>query len=138
MPQNTPYAGVASLFRSAVERGEAPRVFEDGAQRRDFVHVRDVASANLAALRWGPAAGTFRAFNVGSGVVHTIGELAEQVSMHAGGLPPVITGEYRLGDVRHITAASGRLRSELGWEPSVGFEEGMREFATAPLRAAVT
>ena len=69
MPQNTPYAGVASLFRSAVERGEAPRVFEDGAQRRDFVHVRDVASANLAAMRWSAAAaaGTFRAFNVGSG-----------------------------------------------------------------------
>ena len=139
MPQNTPYAGVASLFRSAVERGEAPRVFEDGLQRRDFVHVRDVASANLAALDWtATAAGSFRAFNVGSGDVHTIGELAEQVSLHAGGQPPVITGEYRLGDVRHITASSARLRSELGWMPAVGFEEGMREFATAPLRAAVS
>ena len=139
MPQNTPYAGVASLFRSAVERGEAPRVFEDGAQRRDFVHVRDVASANLAALAWtASAAGTFRAFNVGSGDVHTIGELAEQVSLHAGGKQPIITGEYRLGDVRHITASSARLKSELGWQPAVGFEEGMREFATAPLRAAVS
>ncbi|CAN5286243.1 NAD-dependent epimerase/dehydratase family protein [soil metagenome] len=138
MPQNTPYAGVASLFRSAVERGEAPRVFEDGAQRRDFVHVRDVASANLAALEWtAGAASTFRAFNVGSGAVHTIGELAEQVSRHAGGLAPVVTGEYRLGDVRHITASSARLKAELGWSPSVDFESGMREFATAPLRAAV-
>ena len=138
MPQNTPYAGVASLFRSAVERGEAPRVFEDGRQRRDFVHVRDVASANLAALDWTAEKPTFRAFNVGSGVVHTIGELAEQVSHHAGGLPPVITGEYRLGDVRHITASSERLATELGWSASVGFDEGMREFATAPLRAAVS
>ncbi len=139
MPQNTPYAGVASLFRSAVERGEAPRVFEDGAQRRDFVHVRDVASANLAAVRWSAtaAAGTFRAFNVGSGDIHTIGELAEQVSRHAGGPPPVITGEYRLGDVRHITASSQRLRDELDWRPTVTFEAGMREFATAPLREAV-
>lgn len=139
MPQNTPYAGVASLFRSAVERGEAPRVFEDGRQRRDFVHVRDVASANLAALDWTTSVekATFRAFNVGSGEVHTIGELAEAVSRHAGGLPPVVTGEYRLGDVRHITASSERLRSELGWMPAVGFDEGMREFATAPLRAAV-
>jgi len=137
MPQNTPYAGVASLFRSAVERGEAPRVFEDGGQRRDFVHVRDVASANLAALNWSPQKGTFRAFNVGSGTVHTIGDLAAQVSRHAGGLPPVVTGEYRLGDVRHITASSARLRRELGWSPIVGFEDGMREFATAPLRAAV-
>lgn len=139
MPQNTPYAGVASLFRSAVERGEAPRVFEDGAQRRDFVHVRDVASANLAALEWTStaSAGSFRAFNVGSGVVHTIGELAGQVSLHAGGLPPVTTGEYRLGDVRHITASSTRLRTELNWMPAVSFDDGMREFATAPLRPAV-
>lgn len=139
MPQNTPYAGVASLFRSAVERGEAPRVFEDGDQRRDFVHVRDVASANLAALDWTATAspGSFRAFNVGSGVVHTIGELAAQVSLHAGGLPPVTTGEYRLGDVRHITASSARLRTELSWMPAVSFDEGMREFATAPLRPAV-
>lgn len=140
MPQNTPYAGVASLFRSAVERGDAPRVFEDGAQRRDFVHVRDVASANLAAVEATAdrPAGSFRPFNVGSGTVHTIGELAREVSRHAGGRAPVITGEYRLGDVRHITASSARLRSELGWLPSVTFEDGMREFATAPLRAAVT
>ncbi len=139
MPQNTPYAGVASLFRSAIERGEAPRVFEDGAQRRDFVHVRDVASANLAALDWTgvQADGAFRAFNVGSGVVHTIGDLAAELSANAGGSPPIVTGEYRLGDVRHITASSERLRTELGWAPAVGFEEGMREFATAPLRAPV-
>src|SRR5262249_37092597 len=50
MPRNTPYAGVASIFRSALERGEAPRVYEDGGQLRDFVHVRDVARANLLAL----------------------------------------------------------------------------------------
>ncbi|MCU1514492.1 MAG: galE3 [Microbacteriaceae bacterium] len=140
MPQNTPYAGVASLFRSAIERGEAPRVFEDGAQRRDFVHVADVASANLAAAGWTgeQAAGTFRAFNVGSGVVHTIGELASALSTAAGAKPPVVTGEYRLGDVRHITASSARARDELGWAASVGFEHGMAEFASAPLRAAVS
>ncbi|WP_165065327.1 NAD-dependent epimerase/dehydratase family protein [Marisediminicola senii] len=152
MPQNTPYAGVASLFRSALQRGEAPRVFEDGAQRRDFVHVRDIASANLAAIDFtaGPGAGgpgaagsgamdaSFRPFNVGSGTVHTIGEMAEQLSIHAGGPAPVVTGEYRLGDVRHITASSARLQSELGWTPRETFESGMREFATAPLRAAVT
>ena len=139
MPQNTPYAGVASLFRSAIARGEAPRVFEDGAQRRDFVHVADIASANLAALdRTADAApGSSRAFNVGSGAVHTIGEVAEALSRHSGGPPPIVTGEHRLGDVRHITASSARLRDELGWAPAVGFDDGMREFATAPLRAAV-
>jgi dTDP-L-rhamnose 4-epimerase len=137
MPQNTPYAGVASLFRSALERGEAPRVFEDGRQRRDFVHVRDVAAANLAAIEWTARATGSRAFNVGSGDVHTIGEVAEQLSAHSAGPAPVITGEYRLGDVRHITASSERLKSELGWAPTMTFEAGMREFATAPLRAAV-
>jgi len=137
MPQNTPYAGVASLFRSSLERGEAPRVFEDGRQRRDFVHVRDVASANLAAIDWTGREPESRAFNVGSGVVHTIGEIAEQLSAHSGGPAPVVTGEYRLGDVRHITASSARLAAELDWAPSIGFEAGMLEFATAPLRAAV-
>jgi dTDP-L-rhamnose 4-epimerase len=140
MPQNTPYAGVASLFRSALARGEAPRVYEDGRQRRDFVHVRDIASANLAAIRWTAEAdpGTFRAFNVGSGTVHTIGDMAEALSRAAGGPAPIITGQYRLGDVRHITASSERLSTELGWAPSITFEDGMVEFATAPLRAAVS
>ena len=150
MPQNTPYAGVASLFRSAIERGEAPRVYEDGRQRRDFVHVRDVAAANIAALDFtapgyvqqaaptGPAdSGIFRPFNVGSGIVHTIGDMASALAAAAGGSAPVVTGQYRLGDVRHITASSERLRQELGWSATVSFEDGMREFATAPLRAAV-
>lgn len=136
MPKNTPYAGVASIFRSALARGEAPRVFEDGRQRRDFVHVDDVASANLAALDWtGPGdSGEFRAFNVGSGEVHTIGDLAAALSAASGGPAPVVTGEYRLGDVRHITASSRRLREELGWSPSVPFDKGMVLFANEPLR----
>jgi dTDP-L-rhamnose 4-epimerase len=116
MPRDTPYAGVAALFRSAIERGEAPRVFEDGAQRRDFVHVSDVASANLAAIDRVAAqpGGTVRAFNVGSGRVTTIGEIAAGLARAMDGRAPVVTGEYRLGDVRHITASSARLRTELG------------------------
>jgi len=137
MPRDTPYAGVASLFRSALERGEAPRVFEDGGQRRDFVHVEDVAQANVAALRGlaGLAEGTGRAYNVGSGEPHTVGEMAAALAEAYGGPRPVVTGEYRLGDVRHITASSHRLRDELGWKPQVSFAEGMTQFATAPLRA---
>ncbi|MGP3952121.1 NAD-dependent epimerase/dehydratase family protein [Streptomyces sp. 7N604] len=138
MPRDTPYAGVASFFRSALERGEAPRVFEDGGQRRDFVHVRDVAAANATALAAlpGQAPGSFRAYNTGSGEPHTVGEMATVLSAAHGGPPPVVTGEYRLGDVRHITASSHRLTTELGWRPRIGFTEGMTEFAHAPLRAA--
>jgi len=137
MPRDTPYAGVASLFRSALARGESPRVFEDGGQRRDFVHVSDVASANLAALAAASARppGSARAYNVGSGDVHTVGEMAAALAAAYGGPEPVVTGEYRLGDVRHITADSARLRAELGWRPRVEFADGMAEFAAAPLRA---
>ncbi|MGA5793782.1 NAD-dependent epimerase/dehydratase family protein [Streptomyces cellulosae] len=132
MPRDTPYAGVASFFRSALARGEAPRVFEDGNQRRDFVHVRDVASANVTALESDPRAGALTAYNTGSGTPHTVGEMAEALSKAHGGPAPIITGEYRLGDVRHITADSTRLRTDLGWKPEVTFEQGMREFAAAP------
>ncbi|MDQ0792121.1 NAD(P)-dependent oxidoreductase [Streptomyces sp. B1I3] len=138
MPRDTPYAGVASFFRSALERGEAPRVFEDGGQRRDFVHVRDVAAANavaLAAVRERQP-GTFDVYNTGSGRPHTIGEMARALSSAHGGAAPVVTGEYRLGDVRHVTADSRRLREELGWKPETDFTAGMREFAASPLRDA--
>ncbi|WP_333777273.1 NAD-dependent epimerase/dehydratase family protein [Streptomyces sp. IBSBF 3136] len=131
MPRDTPYAGVASFFRSALVRGEAPRVFEDGRQRRDFVHVRDVAAANVTALEAGSRPGTLRAYNTGSGEPHTVGDLARALAAAHGGPEPVVTGEYRLGDVRHITADSSRLRAELGWKPEIGFAEGMREFARA-------
>ncbi|MEW2284015.1 NAD-dependent epimerase/dehydratase family protein [Streptomyces sp. NPDC047841] len=131
MPRDTPYAGVASFFRSALARGEAPRVFEDGRQRRDFVHVRDVAAANVVALEAGSAPGALTAYNTGSGEPHTVGEMARALAGAHGGPAPVVTGEYRLGDVRHITADSSRLRAELGWKPQVGFEEGMREFAAS-------
>ncbi|WP_371543568.1 NAD-dependent epimerase/dehydratase family protein [Streptomyces sp. NBC_00554] len=134
MPRDTPYAGVASFFRSALARGEAPRVFEDGGQRRDFVHVRDVAAANVAALEAEPPEGALTMYNTGSGQPHTVGEMACALASAYGGPEPVVTGEYRLGDVRHITADSSRLRAELGWKAEVGFVEGMREFATAKLR----
>jgi dTDP-L-rhamnose 4-epimerase len=131
MPRDTPYAGVAAIFRSALARGDAPKVFEDGGQLRDFVHVRDVAQANAAAARWArdEAEGTFRAFNVGSGTPRSVGELAAGLAGVLGGPPPEVTGEYRLGDVRHIVASSDRLRAELGWSAAVSFDEGLAEFA---------
>ncbi|MCJ0872586.1 NAD(P)-dependent oxidoreductase [Streptomyces sp. AP-93] len=138
MPRDTPYAGVASFFKSALARGEAPRVFEDGGQRRDFVHVRDVAAANVVALEALAGRerepGVLAVFNTGSGEAHTVGEMATALALAHGGPQPVVTGEYRLGDVRHITASSRRLTGELGWRAEVGLAEGMAEFARSPLR----
>jgi dTDP-L-rhamnose 4-epimerase len=129
MPRNTPYAGVAAIFTSALRQGKAPTVFEDGGQRRDFVHVRDVAAATVTACeKW--TAGV-RAFNVGSGTPRTVGEMANALAETMNGPTPVVTGQYRLGDVRHITADSSRLRDELAWRPAVAFADGMAEFAAS-------
>ena len=134
MPRDTPYAGVAAIFRSSLERGEAPRVFEDGAQRRDFVHVRDVAAANVAALAVPKPPSGLRAYNVGSGVVTTVAEMAGALATAMGGPAPIVTGESRPADVRHVTASAARAANELGFTATIGFDDGMREFATAPLR----
>jgi len=127
MPRDTPYAGVAAIFTSALRRGEAPRVFEDGRQRRDFVNVRDVAAATVTACE--KHTNGVRAFNVGSGTPRTVGDMARALARALQGPVPVVTGQYRLGDVRHITADSSRLRSELGWTPKVDFNDGMNELA---------
>jgi dTDP-L-rhamnose 4-epimerase len=129
MPRDTPYAGVAAIFTSALRNGQAPQVFEDGGQRRDFVHVRDVAAATvLVSETHGPGVA---AFNVGSGTPRTVGEMAQALASTLKGPSPVVTGRYRLGDVRHITADSSRLRTALRWQPTVAFEDGMAELATA-------
>ena len=136
MPRDTPYAGVASIFASALAGGRAPRVFEDGGQTRDFVHVRDVARANVLALTAeGPVPG---AFNVCSGEPRTVGEMARALhgAYGAGAPEPVITGEYRLGDVRHVFASAALAGERLGFTASEPFAAGMAEFARAPLRGA--
>ncbi|HEV7646731.1 MAG TPA: NAD-dependent epimerase/dehydratase family protein [Actinophytocola sp.] len=135
MPRDTPYAGVASLFRSALRRGESPTVLEDGCQRRDFVHVRDVALANALAIEAAPRAGALTAANVCSGDPHTVGELATELARACDGPAPTVAGGARPGDVRHVVADPARARALLGFEARTGFAEGIAEFANAPLRA---
>jgi dTDP-L-rhamnose 4-epimerase len=135
MPRDTPYAGVASIFASALAAGRAPRVFEDGGQLRDFVHARDVACANVLALTaLEPVPG---AFNIASGTPRSVGEMAR--ALHAAGAgrapAPVVTGEYRLGDVRHVFAGAQRAARELGFTAREPFAAGMAEFAAAQLRS---
>ena len=124
MPRDTPYAGVAARFLSSLDKGEAPQVFEDGGQRRDFVHVSDVARAVSAAV--GSERPGHHAYNVGSGTVTTIGGMATALAEARGGPDPVVTGEFRLGDVRHITASSDLAREELGWSARVPLMDGVR------------
>lgn len=123
MPRSTPYAGVAAIFWSAATAGDAPQIFEDGGQRRDFIHVDDIARAFATALTRGEPGHT--AYNVGSGTVHTIGDLATELASLAGGPEPVVTGRYRLGDVRHITASSALAAREMGWAATVQLSEGL-------------
>jgi dTDP-L-rhamnose 4-epimerase len=127
---------VAAIFRSALEGGRSPQVYEDGQQRRDFVHCRDVARANLAALRAGEP-GSLRAFNIASGEPHTVGEMAGALAGAFGGPAPTVTGRYRLGDVRHIVASPEAAAQGLGFRAETGFGDGMTEFAHAPLRHPV-
>jgi dTDP-L-rhamnose 4-epimerase len=127
MPRDTPYAGVAAIFAGALAAGRAPRVFEDGGQLRDFVHVRDVARANVLALHGGAPG----AFNVCSGSPRSVRAMADALrTAHPDGAPEVeVTGEYRLGDVRHVFASPTLAARELGFTAREDFATGMAELA---------
>lgn len=140
MPRDTPYAGVASIFRSELAAGRAPQVFEDGGQMRDFVHVADVARANRAAIDAVLGDGIedrFLPVNVCSGQPISIGEVARVLSARSAGLQPAITGRVRAADVRHIVADPARARTVLGFTADIAPERGLAEFAAAPLREPV-
>ena len=131
LPVDTPYAGVAAIFRSALRRGEAPMVYEDGRQMRDFVHVRDVAVANLAACDADVPAGSTLAVNVCSGAPVTIGEIAAALTdaFGARAARPVVTHRYRLGDVRHVVASPRRADEQLGFRASISMRDGLADLA---------
>jgi dTDP-L-rhamnose 4-epimerase len=134
MPRDTPYAGVASLFRSALRRGEAPTVLEDGRQRRDFVHVSDVARANTLAVETAGVDGAMIPVNICSGEPHTVGELAAALAVASGGPEPRVIGGARPGDVRHVVADPANAQRLLGFRATVRFADGIAAFATDPLR----
>ncbi|MGH2736075.1 MAG: NAD-dependent epimerase/dehydratase family protein [Actinomycetota bacterium] len=130
MPFDTPYAGVASIFRSALEARRPPQVFEDGRQLRDFISVGDVAAANLVAL----ASDAEGPFNIATGSPRTVGEMARVLARAFHGPQPLVTGRWRIGDVRHVFASPERACRELGWTPLTHFEAGVGAFAREPLR----
>ncbi|MDR3664653.1 MAG: NAD-dependent epimerase/dehydratase family protein [Mycobacterium sp.] len=133
MPRDTPYSGVAAIFRSQLESGSTPAVFEDGGQMRDFVHVDDIAAANVAAIEADLGDG-FSPFNVCSGRPVSIFDVAASLCATLGRARPTVTGQYRSGDVRHIVADPTRAAAVLGFRAAIEPSIGLRQFAYDPLR----
>ncbi len=123
---SNPYTGAAAIFCSRAMNGRPPLVYEDGLQSRDFVHVSDVVQALLLAMDRDAA--DYELFNVGSGRVLTVLEIAELICRRVGppGLHPQVTQRYRKGDIRHCFADIGRIGA-LGYHPRVTFEDGIRD-----------
>jgi dTDP-L-rhamnose 4-epimerase len=124
---SNPYTGVLSIFASRLLNNNPPVIYEDGNQMRDFVHVKDVARAAVLALESSQSPG--KVFNIGSGVPHTITELARKmaVSLNRHYIEPEITGKYRIGDIRHCFADITLAKETFGYEPRMGFEDGILE-----------
>ena len=125
---SNPYTGVLAIFAARLLNDRAPRIFEDGEQRRDFVSVHDVARAFALALERDGADGL--AVNVGSGECVTVNSLAESLARTLGkDIEPEVTGEFRVGDIRHCFADIALARETLGYEPQVALDDGIAELA---------
>ncbi len=124
---SNPYTGVLAIFGSRLLNSRPPLIFEDGRQSRDFVHVRDVAEANLAAMRSSKADGM--ALNVGAGIPRTVLEVAEGLAGALGKrIEPKVLKDFRVGDIRHCIADNRQIRALLGWTPTVSWESGLEEY----------
>jgi dTDP-L-rhamnose 4-epimerase len=126
---SNPYTGVLAIFASRIANGQAPMVFEDGQQRRDFVHVRDVARAFLLSLDRPEADG--EVFNIGSGEDRTVEEVAklQAAAMGQPDLEPEIAGKARAGDIRHCIPDLTKARDVLGYRAQEDFADGLAELA---------
>ena len=122
-----PYTGILSIFSTLIRQGKTINVFEDGLESRDFVYVDDAVRATVQAALDPRAEGQI--FNVGSGTPTTVNTVVAEL-MHAYGriVPVEITGNFRLGDIRHNFADLTRIREVMGFEPKVSFREGVAAF----------
>jgi dTDP-L-rhamnose 4-epimerase len=127
---SNPYTGVLAIFASRLLNNNAPAIFEDGLQQRDFVSVHDIARACRLALETPDAAG--ETFNIGSGQPRTVREIAAKLAKVVGkeGIQPEILGKYRVGDIRHCYADIGKAQRILGFTPQVRLEDGLAELAS--------
>jgi dTDP-L-rhamnose 4-epimerase len=126
---SNPYTGVLAIFASRLLNDKPPMIFEDGKQRRDFINVRDAAQACRRTLEAPDVGGAV--LNIGSGQQYTVREIGEKMARVLGksSIEPTITGDYRVGDIRHCFADITQARRILGYEPQVSLDEGLDELA---------
>ena len=127
---SNPYTGVLAIFASRLANGEPPLLFEDGHQRRDFVHVRDVARAFAVALEHPEAVG--EVFNIASGQDRSVLDIARSVARAMGrdDIVPEVTGKARTGDIRHCFADTSKAADRLGFVAEADFDRGLEELAS--------
>ena len=121
---SNPYTGVAAIFSGRLLNGNAPLIYEDGLQARDFTHVSDIVQANILALE--NEAANYEVFNVGTGRALPIAGVAAALTKHLGlNIEPQIVGKFREGDIRHCYADISKARNLLGYAPTMQFEDGI-------------
>lgn len=124
---SNPYTGILSIFSTRIRNGSGINIFEDGKESRDFVFIDDVVAVTASSIEY--EAPLVDAFNVGSGVATDVLTIATTLQQLLGqAVPTEISGQFRLGDIRHNYANLAKVRSALGFEPSVSIEEGLRQF----------
>lgn len=122
---SNPYTGVCAIFSSRIKNNNAPIIFEDGFQTRDFISVHDIVSANLLVMEKSRA--NYEIFNVGTGMSVSIFDIAITLSkLYDKDIKPDIVDKYRPGDIRHCCADISKL-NKLGFKPSISFQDGMHE-----------
>lgn len=123
-----PYTGILSIFSTLIRQGKPINVFEDGLESRDFVYIDDIVEATFLASTVPAAAGEI--FNVGAGTATTVMDVVAALQKAYGiEVPVTVSGQYRLGDIRHNIADTTKLREILGYTPKVAFEDGVAKFA---------
>ena len=122
-----PYTGILSIFSTQIKNGNGINIFEDGKETRDFVFISDVVDATVLGIE--KEAANNQVFNVGTGVATDVITVATELSNNYGiQVPITISGNYRLGDIRHNYADISKARQLLGFEPKISFKEGLRQF----------